>query len=141
MSSGFRLYSPGASKGEFPLLKKATTYYPSAVSLRLARTAKLPSKWQESFQGIADPITSAQDERFEPLKLQNSPQAKSPTDDKASNERPQVLAPDPEKLQSRGYSFERLRGTAVEVRSIASLLKERKETVDVRIGVDAAPRY
>src|SRR5437016_14355807 len=35
------------------------------------------------------------------------------------------------------YSFDRLPGTAVEVQSIASLLKERKETVDVRIGVDA----
>jgi len=133
----FELYSPGASKGEFPLLKKATTYYPSAVSLRLARTAKLPSNWQESFLGIADPITSARDERFELVKLQNTSKKKASAGDQGSNENAQLIAPDSEKLQSRGYSFERLPGTAVEVQSIASLLKERKETVDVRIGVDA----
>ncbi len=133
----FELYSPGASRGEFPLLKKPTTYYPSAVSLRLARTAKLRSNWQESFLGIADPITSARDERFELVKLQNTPEKKGPADETGSIERAQVGPPDSEKLQSRGFSFDRLPGTAVEVESIASLLKERKETVDVRIGVDA----
>ncbi len=133
----FELYSPEASRGEFPLLKKATTYYPSAVSLRLARNAKLPSNWQESFLGVADPITSARDERFELVKLQNTPEKKASAGDQGSNEKAQVIAPDSEKLQSRGYSFERLPGTALEVQSIASLLKERKETVDVRIGVDA----
>jgi tetratricopeptide (TPR) repeat protein len=133
----FELYSPGASRGQFPLLKKATTYYPSAVSMRLARTAKLPSNWQESFLGIADPITSARDERFELVKLQNTPETKAPADANGSNEKAQVIAPDSEKLQSRGYSFERLPGTAVEVQSIASLLKERKEAVDVRIGINA----
>jgi tetratricopeptide (TPR) repeat protein len=133
----FELYSPEASRGEFPLLKKATTYYPSAVSLRLARNAKLPSNWQESFLGVADPITSARDERFELVKLQNTPEKKASAGDQGSNEKAQVIAPDSEKLQSRGYSFERLPGTALEVQSIASLLKERKGTVDVRIGVDA----
>jgi CHAT domain-containing protein len=133
----FELYSPGASRGEFPLLKRATTYYPSAVSLRLARTAKLPSNWQESFLGIADPITSARDERFELVKLQNTPEKKASARDQGSNEKAQVIAPDSEKLRSRGYSFERLPGTAKEVQSIASLVKERKEAVDVRIGIDA----
>jgi CHAT domain-containing protein len=133
----FELYSAGASRGEFPLLKKATTYYPSAVSLRLARTAKLSSHWQESFLGIADPITSPSDERFELVKLQNVPEKKVSSAEAGSSQRAQGIAPDSEKLQSRGFSFERLPGTAVEVQSIASLLKERKETVDVRIGVDA----
>jgi tetratricopeptide (TPR) repeat protein len=133
----FELYSPGASRGEFPLLKKATTYYPSAVSLRLARTAKLPSNWHESFLGIADPITSARDERFELVKLQSTLEKKASVGDRDSNEKAQVIAPDSEKLKSRGYSFERLPGTAVEVQNIASLLKERKEPVDVRIGIDA----
>ena len=133
----FELYSPGASRGEFPLLKKATTYYPSAVSLRLARTAKLPSNWQESFLGIADPITSARDERFELVKLQDTPEKKGRAGEKGSSERAQAIAPDSEKLQSRGFSFERLPSTAVEVQNIAALLRERKETVDVRIGIDA----
>jgi len=52
----FELLSPVASKGEFVFLKKATTYYPSAASLRLARTAAHQSVWQEAFLGIADPI-------------------------------------------------------------------------------------
>jgi tetratricopeptide (TPR) repeat protein len=133
----FELYSPGASRGEFPLLKKATTYYPSAVSLRLARTAKLPSNWQESFLGIADPITSAQDERYELVKLQKTPEKQASAKEQGPNERAQIIEPDSEKLKSRGFSFERLPGTAAEVQSIATLLKERKETVDVRIGVDA----
>ena len=133
----FELYSPGASRGEFPLLKKATTYYPSAVSLRLARTAKLSSHWQESFLGIADPITSPSDERFELVKLQNVSEKKPSGAQPGSTQRALGIVPDSEKLQSRGFSFERLPGTAVEVQSIASLLKQRKETVDVRIGVDA----
>lgn len=133
----FELYSPRASKGEFSLLKKATTYYPSAVSFRLARTARLPSNWQESLLGVADPITSAQDERYELVKLQNPPEKNAPIGEQGSNERAEVLAPDSEKLRSRGYSFERLPGTAVEVQSIASLLRGRKEPLDVRIGVDA----
>ena len=134
----FELYSAGASRGEFPLLKKATTYYPSAVSLHLARTAKLSSHWQESFLGIADPISSPSDERFELVKLQNVSEKKTSRAESGSSQRAQgIVAPDSEKLQSRGFSFERLPGTAVEVQSIASLLKEREETVDVRIGVDA----
>jgi len=133
----FELYSPGASKGEFPLLKKATTYYPSAVSLPLAPTPKLPSHRPESFLGIASPLTSPRDERFELVKLETASEKKVSAADQGSNEKTHLLAPDSEKLQSRGYSFERLPGTAVEVQSIASLLKERKETVDVRVGLDA----
>lgn len=136
----FELYSPEASKGEFPLLKKATTYYPSAVSLRLARTARLPSNWQESFIGIADPITSAEDERFELVKLQELPEKKTATGELGSSSETQATAPNAEILLSRGFSLERLPGTAVEVKNIASLLKERKDTVDLRIGVDATKR-
>ena len=35
----FELYSPNASRGNFVFLGKASTYFPSAVSFRLARTA------------------------------------------------------------------------------------------------------
>jgi len=42
-----------------------------------------------------------------------------------------------ERLKSRGFSFERLPGTAVEVRNIAALLQKTNEKVEVRVGVDA----
>jgi len=131
----FELFSPDASKGNFVFLKKATAYYPSAVSLRLARTANHQSAWQETFLGIADPITSPEDDRFEVAGAFNSPgnnssnQTQNPGDEKNS------AAPD--RLKARGFSFERLPGTAVEVQSIASLLKARNETVDVRTGASA----
>jgi CHAT domain-containing protein/tetratricopeptide (TPR) repeat protein len=133
----FELYSPEASTGKFPLLRKATTYYPSAVSLRLARTVKLPSRWAETFLGIADPITSPEDERFELVRLQKTPELKGPASERGSSEKAPGIAPDLEKFRSRGFSFERLPGSATEVQNIASLLKDRKETVEVRTGVDA----
>lgn len=132
----FELFSPGASKGEFLFLQKATTYYPSAVSLRLARTASHPSVWQSAFLGIADPITSPEDERFELAKGLTTP-AKG-ADGGGNSQVDQLKLPgDSERLKSRGFSFERLPGTATEVQTIASLLKERKEPVDVRFGVKA----
>ena len=47
------------------------------------------------------------------------------------------LPADSERLKSRGFSFARLPGTATEVQSIATLLKEQKESVDVRLGARA----
>jgi tetratricopeptide (TPR) repeat protein len=70
----FELFSPEASKGNFVFLKTPTTYYPSAVSLRLARTASHQSNWQEAFLGIADPITSPEDDRFEAAGALKSPE-------------------------------------------------------------------
>jgi CHAT domain-containing protein len=131
----FELISPEASKGNFVFLKKATTYYPSAASLRLARTASHQSNWQKTFLGIADPITSPEDDRFEvagalrPPENSSSNPAQSRTDEKGAS--------DPDRLKARGFSFERLPGTAIEVQSIASLLKARNETVDVRYGASA----
>jgi CHAT domain-containing protein/tetratricopeptide (TPR) repeat protein len=128
------LFSPEASKGNFIFLKKATTYYPSAASFRLARTASHQSNWREGFLGLADPITSPEDERFEVAGALN------PVVQGASNQRTEEevkRSPNPERLKVRGFSFERLPGTAVEVQSIASLLKARNETVDVRSGASA----
>jgi tetratricopeptide (TPR) repeat protein len=133
----FELYSPDASRGKFPFLEKPTTYYPSAVSLRLARTARLSPQWQQSFLGIADPITSAQDERYPLVKLQSTQEENGSPAPLAPTDKAGAIPADANKLQSRGYSFERLPGTAAEVQNIASLLKGQKETVDVRIGVDA----
>ena len=129
----FELFSPDASTGHFVFLTKATTYYPSSVSLRLARTASHQTSWQEAFLGIADPITSPEDDRFEvagALKPSNSSseQIHSGQDEKS---------PDPDRLKARGFSFERLPGTAIEVQGIASLLKAQNETVEIRSGATA----
>lgn len=134
----FELYSPRASKGEFPLLRKATTYYPSAVSFELARAAKLRVDWRESFLGIADPITSELDERF--VQLQTVPATKSPSKDQPTMASVYSDTPNEDKLKSRGYSFDPLPGTASEVQSIAALIRERKETADVRVGIEATKR-
>ena len=129
----FELFSPDASRGHFVFLNKATTYYPSSVSFRLVRTANHQTSWQEAFLGIADPITSPEDDRFEvagALKSSNSSseQAHGRQDEKS---------PDPDRLKARGFSFERLPGTAIEVQGIASLLKAQNETVEVRSGATA----
>ena len=131
----FELFSPEASKGNFIFLKKATTYYPSAVSFRLARTASHQSNWREAFLGIADPITSPEDERFEVASaLSTTVQG---TSTQAPSQEDVKRSADPDRLKARGFSFERLPGTAIEVQSIASLIKARNETVDVRSGATA----
>jgi CHAT domain-containing protein len=129
----FELFSPDASRGHFVFLNKATTYYPSSVSLRLARTASHQTSWQEAFLGIADPITSPEDERFEvagALKPTNS-------SSEQLHGRQDEKSPDPDRLKARGFSFERLPGTAIEVQGIASLLKAQNGTVEVRSGATA----
>ena len=130
----FELFSPEASKGRFVFLNKPTSYYPSAVSLRLARNASHQSNWQEAFLGIADPITSPEDDRFEVAGALKSPESSSNQTQNRGDER---RSPDPDRLKARGFSFERLPGTAIEVQSIASLIKARNETVDVRSGASA----
>jgi CHAT domain-containing protein/tetratricopeptide (TPR) repeat protein len=131
----FELLSPSAAKGEFVLLKKATTYYPSAVSLRLARTAAHQSSWQETFLGIADPITSSEDDRFGAAGALKYPENLSSNQIQTSED--EKSSSNPDRLKSRGFSFERLPGTASEVQSIVSLLKARHETVEVRSGASA----
>src|SRR6266496_1172761 len=131
----FELFSPSASKGDFPFLTKATTYYPSAVSLRLRRTANHSSRWQSALLGIADPITSSEDERFELAQALKNPE-KNPSAGKTEI-KDDGQASHPERLKSRGFTFERIRGTAAELQMIAGLLKERNQPVDVRYGVNA----
>jgi CHAT domain-containing protein/tetratricopeptide (TPR) repeat protein len=130
----FELFSPDASKGNFVFLRKPTGYYPSAVSLKLARTASHQSNWQEAFLGVADPITSPEDDRFE-VAGTLKPENRSPDRTQNNGNEKSLAAED--KLKARGFSFERLPGTAIEVRGIASLLKARNETVDVRSGASA----
>jgi CHAT domain-containing protein len=133
----FEVFSPAASNGEFPLLRKATAYYPSAISLRLARTGGPSPNRQESFLGVADPITSSEDERFALVEALHSQEHQSNDGEQSSTSAEeadtQISAP----LKSRGFQFERLPGTATEVQNIASLLKERNDPVDLRLGANA----
>jgi CHAT domain-containing protein len=131
----FELFSSGASKGEFVFLKKPTTYYPSTASFSLARTANQSKKWQSAFLGIADPITSPEDERFEVSQALTLP-GKNPGNEQSRTDQP-TSPPDQDRLKSRGFSFERLPGTAVEVQDIANLLRSRNESTEVRFGIDA----
>lgn len=133
----FEVLSPNASKGEFIFLRKPSTYYPSAVSFRLARTATHASNWQEAFLGLADPITSPEDDRFEAAKAIAPTSGQSPVRNEEGRENQVAPGPAAERLKSRGFSFERLPGTAVEVRNIAALLQKTNEKVEVRVGADA----
>jgi CHAT domain-containing protein len=71
------------------------------------------------------------------VKLQLSPDRTAAAKEPSAAGLAQTIAPNPERLQSRGFSFERLPGTAEEVQHIATLLKAKNEQVDVRFGVDA----
>jgi len=129
------VYSPGASRQDFVFLNTATTYYPSAAAFRLSRTARHPSQWQEAFLGLADPITSNEDVRFvaAPVVSRGALSEKNQGATKDSAISPE----DPGILKTRGFLFQRLPGTAAEVRSVAALLQQRNEKVEVRVGADA----
>ena len=133
----FEVLSPHAAGGSFVFLKKPTTYYPSAVALQLSRTAIRAPSWGKSFLGIADPVTDATDERFEVAAALGPAAAGSSGqhDVKRDSADSHPLAPD--KLKARGFTLERLPGTAVEMETIASLLRAHNESVDVREGVNA----
>jgi CHAT domain-containing protein len=130
------LLSPDASKGHFPLLSIPTLYYPSSAALRLARTAAHVESWQESFLGIGDPITSPDDERYA---VAGVLLAKRGAQSEAGGNlgEHELEANDLAKINSRGYTFERIPGTAKEVKGIATLFQDRGQTVEVRLGSDA----
>lgn len=133
----FELYSPNASKQDFVFLDKTSAYYPSAVSFRLARTASHQAEWQEAFLGLADPITSPEDDRFEPTMAILPAATQSPDRNGQGSDSQRALSAEPDRLKARGFLFERLPGTTVEVQNIAALLKKRNEQVEVRVGIAA----
>ena len=130
----FELFSPNASKGDFVFLKAASTYYPSAVSFRLGRTAAHASTWQEAFLGLADPITSPEDDRYQAAKAATGSAVDSTV---PSHQSPDTVSDDAPRLKARGFSFERLPGTAIEIRSIAAMLEKANEKAEVRVGIEA----
>ena len=131
------LYSPGASRGDFVFLRSATVYYPSAASFHLARSAGHQMHWQEAFLGLADPITSPEDDRFVAARKISSGTPESSDRSGESREKGVRFSSDAERLKARGFSFGRLPGTAEEVRDIAALIKKTNQTVEVRLGVEA----
>ena len=133
----FELLSPKATKGEFPLLREPTSYFPSAATFELARKARRPSEWRETFLGIADPVTSPEDERYQGHGTQEALDSKRAETEVASVPTESSVT---QKLTARGYSFERLRGTADEVNGIASMLRAHNQSVEVRLGSDATKR-
>ena len=126
----FELLSPGATKGNFPLLSIPTSYYPSAATLELARAASRPTNWPESFFGIGDPITSPEDDRYQ--RAQALARGPAPNEPRSSASSASI-----EQIQTRGLSLDRLPGTAVEVEDIAKLFESRGQVAEIRLGAAA----
>jgi len=123
----FELLSPDAAKGNFPLLRIPTSYYPSAATLELARSATRPTNWSESFLGIGDPITSPEDDRYQRAEAL----ARAPASNETASSENRVSI---EQIQTRGLSLDPLPGTAVEVADITKLFKSRGQVAESRLG-------
>jgi tetratricopeptide (TPR) repeat protein len=119
-----------SSHGQFLLLGTPTEYFPSSAALRLARTSiHATGSWPKSFIGIADPVTSSDDPRYQAVSLVSDPGANGPGQPSRSGSLDRIAA--------RGFSLERLPGTAVEVRGIASLFATTPAETETRMGIDA----
>jgi CHAT domain-containing protein/uncharacterized protein HemY len=130
----FELFSPDASQGNFVLLSKASIYFPSAVSFRLARSVSHQSNWQEAFLGLGDPITSDEDDRFRAAKTMSTGVTQASVMSGGSKN---DSSPDLVRMKARGFSFEPLPGTVSELRNIAAVLQKSNEKAEVRVGIDA----
>jgi CHAT domain-containing protein len=120
-----------SSHGEYLLVGTPTEYFPSAAVLRLARTSiHAVEDWPESFIGIADPITSSDDPRYQAVSLVSDPVSQTgPGQDGNSASLDRIV--------SRGFSLERLPGTADEVHGIAELFASTPSKAETRTGMDA----
>ncbi|MBZ5521329.1 MAG: CHAT domain-containing protein [Acidobacteriia bacterium] len=153
----FEMLSPQASKSQFVLLKTPTSYFPSTAALRLSRAvAPARREWAEQFFALADPITTADDERYTTASIAAEVESIAlkpvavPQSDAPQTAAPQSPAADPQtavrrgplpmaSLKARGYFFERLPETATEASHIAALFPAADSTV-VRTGMDATKR-
>jgi len=130
------LLSPHAADGVFPLLGVPTRYYPSAASLNLVRSVGNSGPWGEAFLGIGDPITSPNDDRYPLTRIGNGTIART----RLASSPPQednTFDSQMKRIRSRGFSFERLPGTAAEVQGIAKLFKSKGQVAETRLGLDA----
>ena len=126
----FEVLSPNATKNDYALIGKPTSYFASAAAFRLDRSiGHVERKWAVSMLGVADPVTSKNDPRFEISSLATW---LHPTDEapKAKDTKP-IREEDNTRdatLSTRGYYFDRLPETASEVESIAALFERKKMT-------------
>jgi CHAT domain-containing protein len=135
----FELLSPHASQSQYPLLKMPTSYSPSAAALRLSRAViRTKRDWPAQFLGIADPVTSKEDERYTSASILSNIESLTPRTTEKQDP-PAVRSPQfsMESLKTRGYIFGRLPDTATEVKNIAALFPS---SATVRTGVDANKR-
>lgn len=138
----FEVLSPKASQSQFPLLSQTTSYFPSAAAFRLSRvTARVAVRFVDQFLGIADPITSTDDERYAAaadVSAIETSEVKSP---KLQNgPHPPLGQLELASIRTRDYFFTRLPDTAIEVRNIAALFSSGSSSSVVRIGIDATKR-
>lgn len=131
----FEILSPHAGQGKYALLSVPTAYFPSAESLRIARTGQRSEQWKEAFLGVGDPITSPSDPRY-PLVAALSLGGSAPSQQKPVTV-PQSATNQVDKLKARGFEFDRIPGTAKEIQSIANLFSEEHESADILLGVNA----
>ena len=133
------ILSPAAAQSNFALLKTPITYAPSAAALRLSRTVNpVKREWPAQFFGLADPITTEDDERYTAATVASEIEGDKPRADPGGP--PVVRGPLLRGgLKSRSYIFERLPDTAKEVSNIAGLFALEQSTV-VRTGLEARKR-
>jgi CHAT domain-containing protein len=131
----FEMLSPQAAQGKYLLLSVPTAYFPSTESLRIARTARRSEQWKDAFLGVGDPITSPSDPRYSQVAALSLGESAPPQQKPATvsqNATNQV-----DKLQARGFEFDRIPGTAKEIQSIANLFSKEHESPEVLLGINA----
>lgn len=131
------LLSPHATEGIFPLVGIATRYYPSAGSLNLERSAIRSNSWTSAFLGVGDPITSPNDQRYLLTQIASYPTSSSTLSPDHPQKTDHTSTKQLNRIRSRGFSFERLPGTAAEIEGIAEIFKSDKQTAEARLGLDA----
>ena len=122
------MLSPKAAEGVYPLAEIPTTYYPSTEAMMISRAAKSGGPWGSEMLGIGDPITSQSDPRWD---------AAAEVSPKGQNTVPETPSNIASTLRSAGVSFDRLPGTAAEVRGIAELIERAGGKADIRLGIEA----
>lgn len=135
----FEMLSPAASHADFALLKTPVTYVPSAAALRLSRAVNpVKHEWAAQFFGIADPITSEDDERY--MVAAAAAEIEGDKTGPEGSDSPVMRGPVLRGgLKGRDYIFERLPDTAQEVNHIAALFPTEQSTV-IRTGLEARKR-
>jgi CHAT domain-containing protein/tetratricopeptide (TPR) repeat protein len=133
----FEMLSPQAAQGKYVLLRIPTTYFPSAESLRITRTAQRSEQWKQAFLGIGDPITSPNDPRYPLVAALSLGEHSPPPLTTAVSQNPVTQV---ETLKTKGFEFDRIPGTAKEIQSIVGLFSEKHESADVLLGVNATQK-